>query len=428
MEVRPLEGKSLLALRNPSASIEAYEGAVRSGKTITSLLDWVRFTRQGPKGSLAMCGRTERTVINNLIIPLQEMMGKARVQIKYGTGTVTVLGREISIYGANNEQARTKIQGLTLAGAYVDECAELPQSFVQMLYSRLSVPGAKLWLTSNPGSPAHWLKTDWLDNAKLWIDGAGRIIHNNDPDAMELHRYTFLLDDNPSLTPEYVERTKRSYSGLFRRRYVNAEWVAADGAIFDGWNPDEHVVTYDDLPAMVRYLCVGADYGTRNASAATLIGIGDDGKLYAVDEFRYDSKAAERVLTEQEIAQRFNAWVIEHEKAGRRPEWVAIDPAALSFRVELGNLGRTNTMPANNDVLYGIRVMASLLATGNLKVSDRCSALIKEMPGYAWDSKESEKGVDKPIKVADHSIDSFRYALISTETLWRPYVDTPIGG
>ncbi|MDN6272091.1 MAG: PBSX family phage terminase large subunit, partial [Bifidobacterium crudilactis] len=405
MDIQPLTGKARLVLQHPSKSIEAYEGAVRSSKTITSLLDWVKFTRQGPVGSLAMCGRTERTVINNLIIPLQEMMGRSRVQIKYGTGTVTILGREINIYGANNEQARTKIQGLTLAGAYVDEGAELPQSFVQMLYSRLSVPGAKLWLTSNPGSPAHWLKTDWLDKAKLWIDGSGRIIRNDSPDAMDLHRYTFLLDDNPSLTEEYVERTKRSYTGLFRRRYVNAEWVAADGAIFDGWSPDEHVVAHADLPEITRYLCVGADYGTRNASAGTLLGIGVDGKLYAVDEFRYDSKAAERVLTEQEIARRFNAWVTAHEDAGRRPEWVAIDPAALSFRVELGNIGRANTMQANNDVLYGIRVMASMLATGALKVSDQCPALIKEMPGYAWDSKESEKGIDKPIKVADHNID-----------------------
>lgn len=428
MEVRQLEGKSLLALRNPSPSIEAYEGAVRSGKTVTALLDWLRFIRTGPAGNLAMVGRTERTVVNNMILPLQEMLGRERVQIKYGSGTVVILGREVHLFGANNEQARTKIQGITLAGALVDEAGTVPESAFTMLYSRLSVPGAKLWLTANPEGPAHWLKVDWLDKARLWIDGAGNVHHNDDPEALDLHRYTFLLDDNPSLTPEYVERTKRSYSGLFRRRYVNAEWVAADGAIFDGWNPDAHVLDPEDLPPMIRYISVGADYGTRNASAAILLGIGQDGKLYAVDEFRYDSKAAERVLTEQEIAVRFEAWVAEHEAAGRRPEWVAVDPAALSFRVELGNLGRHNVMQANNDVLYGIRIMASLLTTGALKVSSACDALIKEMPAYAWDSKESEKGIDKPIKVADHSIDSFRYALISTETLWRPYINTPIGG
>ena len=121
MDIQPLGPKARLVLAHPSPSIEAYEGAVRSSKTITSLLDWVRFVRTGPAGALAMCGKTERTVINNLILPLQEMLGPSRVRINYGTGVVTICGREVHVYGANNEQARTKIQGATLAGAYADE-------------------------------------------------------------------------------------------------------------------------------------------------------------------------------------------------------------------------------------------------------------------------------------------------------------------
>lgn len=395
---------------------------MRSGKTITTLIDWVRYIRTGPAGALAMCGRTERTVINNLILPLQEMLGKQRVQVNYGTGVVNICGRDVHIYGANNEQSRTKIQGATLAGAYADEASTMPESFFNMLYTRLSVPGAKLWLTANPEGPAHWLKVNWLDRASLWIDGQGKFHRSNSDDTLDLHRYTFLLDDNDSLSPEYVERTKRSYTGLFRRRYVYAEWVAADGAIYDAWDPEKHVVPYDELPQMVRYLAVGADYGTRNASAAVLLGLGNDGRLYVVDEFRYDSKQAEVVLSEQQVAVRFNAWLKQHTDAGRHPEWVCIDPAALSFRVAVANLGVRNVMEANNDVLYGIRTTASLLAADKLRVSDRCKSLIVEFPGYAWDSKESEKGNDKPIKVADHTLDALRYSLITTETNWRPYV------
>ncbi|MGO4298482.1 PBSX family phage terminase large subunit [Glutamicibacter sp. MCAF14] len=422
MQVRPLNGKAKLALSNPSTSIEAYEGSVRSGKTITTLIDWVRYIRTGPAGALAMCGRTERTVINNLILPLQEMLGKQRVQVNYGTGVVNICGRDVHIYGANNEQSRTKIQGATLAGAYADEASTMPESFFNMLYTRLSVPGAKLWLTANPEGPAHWLKVNWLDRASLWIDGQGNFHRNTSDDVLDLHRYTFLLDDNDSLSPEYVERTKRSYTGLFRRRYVYAEWVAADGAIYDAWDPDKHVVKYEDLPQMVRYLSVGADYGTRNASAAVLLGLGIDHRLYVVDEFRYDSKQAEVVLSEQQVAERFNAWLQTHTDAGRHPEWVCIDPAALSFRVAAANLGVRNVIEANNDVLYGIRTVSSLLAADKIRVSDRCKSLIVEFPGYAWDSKESEKGNDKPIKVADHTLDALRYSLITTETNWRPYV------
>ena len=67
--------------------------------------------------------------------------------------------------------------------------------------------------------------------------------------------------------------------------------------------------------------------------------------------------------------------------------------------------------------------MSSLLNAGKLRISERCTGLINEMPGYSWDTKATEKGEDKPLKVADHSIDAFRYAVTTTETNWRPYVD-----
>lgn len=419
--MRPLEGKSLLALANPSTSIQAYEGSVRSGKTITSLLDWTRFIRKGPDGPLAMCGRTERTVINNLILPLQQMLGKDRVKVNYGSGVAIICGREVNIYGANNAQAQTKIQGATLVGAYADEAATLPESFFSMLYSRLSVEGAKMWLTSNPAGPAHWLKTDWLDHAELWIDGQGRFHRRTGEGTKELHRYTFILDDNKSLPPAYVERTKKSYSGLFYRRYVNAEWVAADGAVFDSWDPDKHVV--DTLPAMRATLGVGVDYGTTNATSAVLLGLGVDGILYALDEWRYDSRAATVRLTDGQLSAALKDWMGQQAGKGYKPEWVIVDPAAASFKVQLDQDRVQNVINGENDVLYGIRTLSSLLNAGKLRISENCTGLISEMPGYSWDTKATEKGEDKPLKVADHSIDAFRYVVATTETNWRPYVD-----
>lgn len=423
MEAKPLEGKALLALAHPSSSIEAYEGAVRSGKTFTSLLDWVRFIRTGPAGALAMCGRTERTVINNLLIPLQEMFGRQRVKINYGTGTATIVGREIHIYGANNEQAKTKIQGLTLAGAYLDEAETVPESFFKMLYTRLSIPGAKLWLTSNPGGPVHWLKTDWLDKAALWVDGQGTIKRNLSGDALELHRFTFLMDDNTSLTPEYVARQKKAYTGLFYRRYILAEWVAADGAVFDSWDHESHIVRHEDLPVMRAVLGTGVDYGTTNATSAILLGLGVDGVLYAIDEWRYDSRQASIRLTDGQLSAALKAWLGRCAAEGHVPEWVIVDPAAASFKVQLDQDGLRNVINGENDVLYGIRTVSSLLNAGKLRISERCKGLINEMPGYSWDTKATEKGEDKPLKVADHSIDAFRYAVATTETNWRPYVD-----
>lgn len=418
--------KALLALANPSTSIQAYEGAVRSGKTFASLIDWVRFIRNGPEGTLAMCGRTERTIVNNLLIPLQELLGAHRVKINYGQGTATILGRRVNLYGADNEAARTKIQGLTLVGAYVDEASTVPESFFNMLYSRLSERGAKLWLTTNPEGPAHWLKRYWLDKAALWIDGAGRITRNDSDEALDLHRYTFLIDDNDTLPAEFVERQKRSYGGLFYRRYILAEWVAAEGAVFDSWDPEKHIVPWVDLPKMRKLLAVGVDYGSTNPTSAVLLGLGDDGALYAVDEMRRDTSNTHRALTINEVARELKTWTeadrLHDQKM--KPEWLCVDPSAAPLKTEFGSLGMHNVIDGDNSVLYGIQTMSALLADGKLKVSDKCTGLIDEFPGYSWSPQATEKGEDKPIKVADHSLDAFRYAIITTETNWRPHMRT----
>ena len=106
MIVNPLVGKGLAAARAPKARVNVYEGSVRSSKTIGSLIEWIRFIRQGPAGNLLMTGRTQRTIINNLVLPMQEMLGTQRCKINYGLGTVDILGRTILLIGADNEAAK----------------------------------------------------------------------------------------------------------------------------------------------------------------------------------------------------------------------------------------------------------------------------------------------------------------------------------
>ncbi len=378
-----------------------------------------------------MVGRTERTVINNMVLPLQEMLGNNRVMVNYGQGAVNILGREVKIFGANNEQSRTKIQGLTLAGALVDECSTIPESFFNMLYSRLSVTGAKLFLTANPEGPNHWLKTKWLDKAKLWITRSGEIVINDSPDALDLHRYTFVLEDNPSLDPAYVDRIKRSYTGMWRRRYIDAEWVAADGAVYDMFDPSKHVVPWQDLPRMVEIISLGIDYGTTNPTAATALGLGEDGILYAVNEKRLAAGNAKAKLTDGEQSAALMAWLTDTEFApdcDLKPRWTIVDPAAASFKLQLARDGAWNLADAYNNVMYGIRIVASGLAGGWLKIADNCKSLINEFPGYSWDPKAEAKGEDKPIKLNDHHLDSLRYAIATTERRWRPTIDSYVRG
>lgn len=433
MQIQAPAGNHAIALANPSKSIEGFEGSVRSAKTVTTILSWTRFVLDGPQGQLAMIGRTTRTLINNVILPWQDMLGSSRVTINHGRGTVTVMGREILIFGADNEASRTKIQGLTLAGAYIDEAGVLPESFFNMLYTRLSVRGAKLWFTCNPEGPRHWLKTKWLDKASLWLKKDGSIVHQTGPDILDLHRYTITLDDNPTLDPDYVERIKRSYSGVFKRRMIDGEWVAAEGAIFDTFSTDfykdgGHVIPWKDIPSVDALIGVGIDHGSTNPTSALVLAlatIDGESRLIIANEWRYKGATDTARMTNVEQAQAVAAWIKNGQHVPHQPtllpKHIYADPAAADFREQMRRQ-RAATHAADNDVIAGIQLMSSLFANRSLLVADRCQGVIDELPGYVWDPKETEKGVDKPIKADDHGIDSARYVIQTSRHRWSRLV------
>ena len=428
MPLKPLAGKGRDVLPLAGRRINIWEGAVRSSKTVGSILKWVRLMRTLPPGNCLMVGKTERTLARNVIYPIIEWLGPARARYLRGSGEFFICGRRIYVVGAHDETSQEKIRGLTLLAAYVDEASLAPESFWTMLLSRLSEPGATLLATTNPDSPAHWLKRDYLDRASLWVTGDGRTLSFDGDDRLDLARFTFRLDDNPHLPADYVRELSKEYVGLWYRRFIGGEWVVAEGAVFDMWDPGRHVVA--ELPKINRWLGVGIDHGTANPFSAVLLGVGFDpverrNRLYLAREWRHDSRAARRQMTDAEYSKALVDWlaglrITDDGPAGVRPERVYYDPSAAGFGLQLYRDRVPNVAHANNDVLMGIRLMASLLASGDLVVHESCAGLLDELPGYCWDDKKQEKGEDAPIKVNDHSVDAARYAIASTEPLWRP--------
>lgn len=393
------------------------EGAIRSGKTIIAILRWFLFIARAPRGGeLLMVGRTRDSVWRNMVAPMQnpDLFGALADQVvgNYGAPTVKVLGRTVHVLGASDAKSEKVLRGMTVVGALVDEVTTIPEEFFTQLLGRMSVKGAQLFGTTNPDSPAHWLKRKFLDRI-----GKG---------LTDWARWSFTIDDNPSLEPEYVASIKAEFTGLWFRRFILGEWVAAEGAIFDMWDPKKHIVPWDSLPTMSRLLGVGIDYGTTNASTALMLGLSEEGGLYLVDEWRYDAAQAQQRLTDSQISGQMRGWIEQPHLpyvSHLVPEWTIVDPAAASFKVQLQQDGLNNVINADNDVLYGIRTMASLFAAGKLYTTDRCTGFNLEAPSYSWDPAATEKGEDKPLKVADHSLDGGRYAITTTETNWRNYVD-----
>jgi PBSX family phage terminase large subunit len=408
-----LSAKQLDSVKHANGRVNVWDGSIRSGKTIGSLLRWLIFVADPPKGGeLVMFGRTRDSIWRNVIAPLQDpaLFGGASAHVvgNYGAPTVSILGRRVYLIGASDAKAELVIRGMTVAGCYGDELTTVPEQFFTQMLGRMSVPGAQMFGTTNPDNPAHWLKRKFLDRLSSLPDW---------------RRFTFRLADNPSLTSRYVASISAEYTGLWHRRFIDGEWVAAEGAVYDMWDEARHMAVWDAMPRMVRLLACGLDYGTTNATAALILGLGSDRRLYLVDEWRHDPAAANGDRwSDARLSAGLRAWLGGRHLPWRDEpavEWVAVDPAAASLKVQLYTDGVPNVIDADNNVAYGIRTTASLLSTGQLMVSNRCRGWLNEVTGYAWDPKATERGEDKPLKVADHSLDAARYAVATTESLWR---------
>ncbi|MEU3917103.1 PBSX family phage terminase large subunit [Streptomyces sp. NPDC029004] len=404
----PLSRKQLHSVGRATARINLWHGSVRSGKTIASLLAFViAVATAGPSGLVIICGRSLQTIERNVFEPLQDaaLFGPLARHVHHtrGATTATILGRTVHLIGAADTRAEGRLRGLTAQLVYVDEATLVPEGFWTQLLARLSVPAARLFATTNPDSPRHWLKVGYLDRAR----------------ELNLRAWHFKLADNPSLSPEYVADLAAEYVGLWRKRMIDGAWVVAEGAIYDMWAEERYVVT--KLPDMRRYW-VGCDYGTTNPFSAILLGEGADDRLYVAAEWRHDSRAAHRSMTDAQYSRAVRAWL---EGLDIVPEWTFIDPSAASFSTQLWQDGHPGLARATNDVADGIRSVSSLLAADRLLVHESCEGLLGELPGYSWDSKATERGEDAPLKVDDHSADALRYVVHSTAHEWRHLLTAP---
>ncbi|MDJ1136226.1 PBSX family phage terminase large subunit [Streptomyces iconiensis] len=407
----PLSRKQLRSIGRARARINLWHGSVRSGKTIASLLAFViAVATAGPSGLIIICGRSLQTIERNCLDPLQDaaLFGPLARHIVHtrGATTATILGRTVHLIGASDARAEGRLRGLTAQLAYVDEATLVPEGFWTQLLARLSIPGARLYATTNPDSPRHWLKVGYLDRAA----------------ELNLRAWHFKLSDNPSLSSEYVADLTAEYVGLWRRRMIDGAWVVAEGAIYDMWDESRHVV--DTLPAMRRYWS-GVDYGTTNAFSMLLIGEGVDDRLYVCSEWRHDSRRVHRQMTDAQYSAAVRKWLAAwrhpdgDSPPGVAPEWTFIDPSAASFITQLWADDFPSIARASNEVADGIRSVSSLLAADRLLVHRSCAGLLDELPGYSWDPKATERGEDAPLKIDDHSADALRYVLHSTAHEWR---------
>ena len=396
------------AMRPPEQDwpINILEGAVRSGKTWCLHPKALYCCEYPVGGRKVITGVSKQSIFNNVLHDLFEIVGSCNYSYNRTTGQLKLCGSDWLVIGAKDEGSERYIRGMTGGIAICDELSLMPRSFFQMLLSRMSPEGSRLYGTTNPDSPYHWLKTDYLDNSEL---RANKTLWSDH----------FTMADNPNLTLGFVEMQKRLYSGFFYKRFIEGLWVIAEGAIYkDSWSDD---LLYDlkDEPKELRYRSryspriIAIDYGTTNPMV--FLDIYDDGRLFwVVREYYWDSTLEMRQKTDAEYADDLLEFI-----GAQRDAKVIIDPSAASFKAEMTKRGIWHA-DADDEVNEGIRITSMVLNQRLVRFCRQTAPkTIREMQTYAWDAKAAQRGEEKPMKVHDHGPDAFRYFAKTEVPYWR---------
>ncbi|WP_130012149.1 PBSX family phage terminase large subunit [Serinicoccus sediminis] len=394
------------------APINFWHGSISSGKTIGSLLAWLIYVSHAPRGGeLVVVGRTRESIARNVFGPLSDpsLFGALALQVSYTPGAPTgkILGRTVHVLGASDARSENVLRGLTCAGAYVDEATLVSEAFWTQLLGRMRVTGARIFATTNPDGPAHYLRKQVIARA----------------DELGYRVFKFQLADNrANLDDAYYERVQKQYTGLWYRRFILGDWVQAQGAVYETWDESRHVIPAAALPRMDQVLTVGVDYGDVHPTRGYLLGIGPDTtpaggyRLYVLSEW------APGPGTIGQHSTSLRQWLAGQPEPWRHPEWVAVDSAAASFKRQLFHDGMVGVRNAHKNVLAGIRTVGGLLGVDKLVVADTCTHLIDRLPGYVWDEKAAARGETKPVKDADDEVDALRYAVYTSRLDWQDLI------
>src|SRR5258705_786361 len=298
-------------------------GSVRSGKTVGTLFRFMQAANDCPDSQIFMVGHSSETIYQNAIRLLLESRQfdvfqpfctwyAGKRQLKFRDKTISTLG-------AKDEGAIGQFQGKTMSLVYCDEMTLYPESIVDMIDTRLSNPHSMGFASMNPSHPGHKIKK--------WIDMAD----DGDPNYYSLQ---FNLDDNPYVDEPYKQRIRNSLSGLFYKRNYLGLWCLAEGAIFDFFDRNIHIVPKP--PRAAEYWIAGIDFGTSNAFACVLIGVStgqytQTGKCMWVEkEYYWNSKQTGRQKVNSEYARDVEEFLEPYSVRG-----IYIDPSAAAMKLEL---------------------------------------------------------------------------------------------
>ena len=387
------------------------DGAIRSGKTIACIIGFLTWSQEMFSGeSFILAGKTMGALKKNVIRPMLQILeawGWPYDYIRSGTDARIEIGSNTYyLYGANTEAAQDALQGLTAAGAYLDEAALFPRSFVDQAVGRCSVEGAKIWMNCNPAGPHHYIREEYILKAR----------------EKKVYHLHFAMTDNLTLSRGVLERYRRlwPHGSVFYKRFILGRWVAADGLIYQQFadNVNEYLITEKWLKEHeIVYAVIGVDFGgTKSAHSFTLTGFTRGYRQVVVlDEYYCRKRLNPKQLQDDfvDFVKRAQARYKVYEAYCDSAEQTLISGLETACVQNHVNIDIRNALkgPINDRIAF----YNSLIAQHRWKVMKHCRNIISAFEESVYD--DTKKNMDVRLDDGEMNVDSLDSTEYSTESV-----------
>lgn len=389
------------------------DGSIRSGKTIACIIGFLTWSQEMHAGqSFILAGKTMGSLKKNVIRPILQILeswGWPYEYVRSGSEPHIDIGSNTYyLFGANTEAAQDSLQGLTAAGAYLDEAALFPKSFVDQAVARCSVDGWKFWMNCNPAGPHHFIRDEYL--------------LPEEKKKKKVYHLHFTMDDNLSISERRKEEYKNAWphGSVFYKRFILGLWAAADGLIYQQFadHVKDYLVDPDWLERQeILYAVIGVDFGgTKSAHSFTLTGFTRGYKQVVVlDEYYCKKRINPKQLQDDFIdfvkrAQQRYRVLEAYCDSAEQTLISGLESACIQAHVSIG-IKNAIKGPINDRIAF----YNSLIAQNRWKVMKHCKHIIEAFEQAVYDDKKPNQDIrlDDGLMNVD-SLDSTEY---STESI-----------
>lgn len=366
-------------------------------------------------------------------------------------------GATLKLRAMEREQDADKYQGHQYTWIGFDE---LPNWKNDKAFSKLkaclrsaeAVPTKRIRATGNPGGVGHmWVKHRFIDpeprgfkpvdeikwinfftgeQSKEEVKGANwtPIISTRMFIPSKIQDNQILLKNDPN----YISRLAQTGSAELVRAWLGGDWDAIQGAYFDSWNKEKHVIKWFEIPrhwTRIRSM----DWGFSKPfsihwwaiSDGCVVNYGDNKIIFPKDamicyrEWYGMEKQKPNVGLRLDI-KGIAEGIIERENPEEIREGI-LDPACWDYSTGesiaeqffdngIGKDGYCGFQKADNKRIPGWQQVRHRLRNNLIFIFEDCINLIRTIPVMQHDDKNYE---DLDTDLEDHAVDDMRYACMS---------------